>query len=265
MQEGEALHRAIPLRMRDRVWIAAITLAMSIVSGNTVQAGIRGQPVRPGGYLDPFHSLVRGEYVLCYSSCAEPYGIDELHTYRSLLGARVEGFALWAVWDACAHPFYRLDELRMRICSEPFRIPASIALEHALRREAVKDFPTSHSTGIAVVIILERAGFAFSVRSQIAGGTGEIPTLIACSSRFDRFSITAVGWGKSEGLSLIIVEGELSLDGFVSFRTGYRLDTDEIRCGLGCRREGVLVTALWSHHPALGRTVTLGVGYVWSR
>ena len=265
MQKGEALHRALPLRMRNQAWIASIIMIAALTSGNALGIGALGHPLRPRGYLDPFVSLVQGGYVLCYSACAEQYGIDDLHTYRTLLGARIERFALWTVWDACTHPLYRLDELRLRICLEPLRLPASIALEPALRREAVKGFPAGHSAGLAAVIILHRTGLAFSVRRQVAGRTKGNPAVIACSVCLDRISIAAAGCGTVRGISLLEVEGELSLDGFISLRTGYRLDTEEIRCGLGCRKGRILVTALWSHHPALGRTISLGVGFVWPR
>jgi len=251
--------------VRYRGWIAALIVIMTFASGNALGIGAQGYPLRPRGYLDPFVSLVRGGYVLCYSSCAEPYGIDDLHTYRTLIGARIERFALWAVWDACAHPLYRLDELRLRICSGPLPLPVMIVLEPALRREAVKGFTAGHSAGLAAVIILCRAGPAFSVRAQIAGRTKVNSPVIACSANLDRLSLAAAGYGTGRGISLLEVEGELALDGFISLRTGYRLDTEEIRCGLGCRRGRILVTALWSHHPALGRTISLGVGYVWPR
>jgi hypothetical protein len=264
MQKGEALHRALPLEMRNRSWIVAIIVIVSLVSADAFGIGAQGQPLRPGGYLDPFVSLVRGGYVLCHSSCAERYGIDDLHTYRVLFGARIERFALWAVWDACAHPLYRGDEIRLRICSTPFRLPASIALEPALWREAVKGFPAGYSTGLAAVIIFHGRGLAFSVRRRIAGQVNG-RDLIACSARIDRLSLVAEGcWNGGRG-SLVEVEGELALDGLISLRTGYRLDTGEIRCGFGCRGGGILVTLLWSHHPVLGRTLSLGVGYVWPR
>ena len=264
MQEGEALHRALPLKMRDRASIAAIILITALVSGNALGMGGQGHPLRPREYLDPFVSLVRGGYVLCYSSCAQPYGIDDLHAYRALLGARIDRFAFWAIWDACAHSLYRLDELRLRICVGSLRLPASIALEPSLRREVVKGFPAGHSTGIAAIVILHRTGLAFSVKRRIAGRTNG-SAMIACSVRLDRLSLSAAGWGNGKGISLGEVEGEFVLERFMSIRTGYRLDTEEIRCGLGCRKGGILVTALWSHHPVLGRTVSLGVGYVWPR
>jgi len=262
MQKGEALHRTLPFEMRDRSWIAAIIMIASLVSVDAFGTGTRGHP--PWGYLDPFASLVRGTYLLCHSSCAERYEIDDLHTYRVLLGARVERFALWAVWDACAHPLFRGDEIRLRICSTPLRFPASIALEPALGREAVKGFPAEYSSGLAAVVIFHVRGLAFSVRRRIAGRV-DGRYLIACSARLERLSLAAEGCWNGEGLSLIEVEGELALDGLIFLRTGFRLDTEEILCGFGCRGGGILVTLLWSHHPVLGRTLSLGVGYVWSR
>ena len=63
MQKGEALHRALPLRRRDRAWIAAIIMIAALASGNAPGIGAQGHPLRPRGYLDPFVSLVRGGYV----------------------------------------------------------------------------------------------------------------------------------------------------------------------------------------------------------
>jgi hypothetical protein len=265
VQKGKALHCALPLNALYRPGTAVIVVISLLLSGNAPGMAVRGQPPRPGGYLDPFFSLVRDRYALCYSSCAEPYGIDDLRFYQVLVGTRIERFALWVLWDARAHPLYRLDELRLRVCLRPFGLSASIALEPLLWREAVKGFPSAHSAGFAAALVLSRTNLACSLRREFAGRSESSPTLVACSARVHRFSLTAVGCVADEEIFLLDVEGELSIGGLISFRTGYRLDTEEIRCGLGCRRERMLVTALWAHHPALGRTISLGVGYVWPR
>ncbi len=265
MQKGKALYRALSLnavRRPKRTFIVVISLLMS---GNTAGMAVRGQTPRPGDYLDPFVSLARGRYALGYSSRAEPYGIDDLRVYRALGGIRFERFALWALWDACAHPLYRLDELRLRVCLRPFGLPASIAMEPLMWREAVKGFPAAHSAGISFALILHRADLAFSLRREVAGRSGVGSTLIACSARVDRLTMTAAGSCGDGALSLLDVEGELSIDRLMSLRTGYRLDTEEIRCSLGCRKGRIIVTALWAHHPVLGRTISLGVGYLWQR
>jgi hypothetical protein len=265
VQKGKALHSALPLNAAVRQRIAGIIVISFLLPWNALGMAARGHPLRPGDHLDPFVSLVRGVYALCYSSCARPYGIDDLLTYRALVGARIERLALWAQWEACAHPFYRLDELRIRICLQPFDLPVSVVLEPVLLREAVEGFPTTHSTGLAAVFALNLTNLAFSLRREVVGRAATSSTLVACSARIDRLSLTVAGCGGSGGYSFIDVEGELSIDRLIFFRTGYRLDTEEIRCGLGCRRGRILVTALWAHHPALGRTISLGVGYVWPR
>jgi hypothetical protein len=265
MQKGKALHCALPLKVMVRSWGAIFIMIASLAPGSALGIKIVDHPLRPMSHLDPFVSLVSGVYMLCYSSCAEPYGIDDLHIYRALLGARTERFALWAAWDECGHPLYRLDELRLRICMEASRLPVSMALEPALRREAVKGFPARNSAGIAAVVILCRRGIACSLKREFAGQGGESPVLLACSARLDRLSITAAGCLTGGGFDIRETEAELSIDGIITLWTGYHLDAKEIRCGIGCRRRGILVTACWAHHPALGRTISLGVGYVWPR
>lgn len=263
MQEGEALHSSPAVKMVVRVRIALFVVTVLIASPDG--AGSGGNPIPPGAYLDPFVSLVAGEYLLCYSSYAELYGIDGLHAHSAMLGTRIERFAIWVLWEVCTHSLYRMDELRVRLCSERLGLPLSIVLEPAMRRERVKGFPAGNSPRLSAAVILETAGLSFSIYRKFTGEMGVASTLVACSVSIDGFAITAAGHVMDRRLSLLDMEGRLMLGGAMSLRSGYRLDTDEIRCGLECRRGGLLVSVLWSHHPILGRTVTLGVGHVWTR
>lgn len=264
MQERETLYRALPLRMWIRALVVAV-IVISAASSDLLSTKRVESPLWPLEYLDPFVSVVRGRYLLCHSACSNPYGIDDLRAYHATLGGRFEHFALWTLWKTYSHPLYRLDELRMRVCAGPFRFPISIVLEPLLRLEAVKGFPAGHTGCLLTAVVLQRAGFAFSMRKQLIGRTLESSTLITCSVKVDRFSIVVAGREMGGEPSLLDVEGELTLGGSVALRSGYRLHTDEIRCGMICRGKGILVSALWRHHPVLGRTVVLGVGCVWER
>jgi len=265
VQEGETVRRALPLSRRHRLSVALVVAAAFVVWGDAPAVQVGGVPPGPSGHLDPFVPLVGGEYALCHSSCGAPYGIDDLRAYKSLLGARAERFALWAVWDALVHDLYRLDELRVMFGVEPFRSELSIVLEPVLRREAVSGFTAEYSAGFAAVLVAGWRGLAFSLAGEVSEWRGTGMVLVASRAGLDPLSFTAAVCVRDGGVELREVEGELSIEGVVTLRTGYRLRTGDIRCGIGCRRKSILVTARWEHHPVLGGTVYIGMGYVWPR
>ena len=264
MQKGKALHRALPLIPPNGVVITAIFLISLCLSEEVPGMSLRGLPPDPRRYIDPCAPLVRGRYALCFSSCSEPYGIGDLRIYRALAGMRAGGSALWALWDACSHPLYRLDGLGLRACLRPFGLPASIALEPRLRREAVKGFPPAYTAGCGAALVLSGRDVACLLKRGIMGMEGSNFTLLSISVRVDGFSLTAACRSLKGSVSLVDVVGGVSFDGIASMRTGYRPDTGEIRFGLDCRRGRIVVKALWAHHPVLGRTISLGVGCLWA-
>ena len=264
MQEGEALYRALSLKMSSRVSLAVIVIA-ALTAFEAAGMEIRGNPIRPEAYLDPFAPLVKGGYLLCCGSRREPYGIEDLSAYRAQLGVRSERFALWAIWDAVTQTLYRLDELKLRIGAGRCVLPLSIFIEPMLRREVVKGCPAERSACVAAAVVFQHAGLACSLRSVLHGGTGRENLQVACSARLDPLSIALSGCGTERGYFLDGVEGQLSIGEPVSLGAAYRLDTCEISFGVSCRRSGLLLTAFWSHHPVLGRTTCLGVGYLWRR
>ncbi len=265
MQKGKALHRAPPLNRPTRSWIAAIFVISVLLPGNAPGMNLRGLPPRPRDYIDPFSPIVPDRYALCYSSCQEPYGIEDLRIYRVLVGGRIERFALWSLWDAIDHPLYRLDMIRLRVCLQPFGLPAAIALEPWLRRESVKGFPAAPSAGSAAALLLCRRDVAVLLWKEVVGRGGAGSALISCSVSIERIFLTAACRRREGSFSLVDTSGEISIDRSVSMLTGYRLDTGEIRFGLACRRGRIIVTALWAHHPVLGGTISLGVGCLWRR
>ncbi len=265
MQKGKTMHRALPLRPGRLPGAALVFAAASIVCGNALAVRIGDGPRGPSGHLDPFLPLVAGRYALCYSSGREPYGIEGLRAYRLLLGARTERLALWVEWDVIAHTLYRLDELRLRMGVGPFLLPLSIVLEPVVRRESVRGFPAGYSAGLAAVLVARRAGVGCSLKREISGWGGACPILAECRVGLDRLSFTTAVYLQDGGIDLRELEGEFSIEGVATLRTGYRFYTGEVLCGIGCRRRGILFTALWEHHPVLGRTVSIGMGYVWAR
>jgi len=265
MQEGKTMHRALPMSRRIRSSAASVLAVMAFASGAAFGVPDGGRLRMPLESLDPFASLVWGAYTLCYSSCAEPYGMDELRTYRGLLGTRGGRYAFWAVWDACVHRLYRRDELRARICLDPFRLPLSVGLEQVLGREAVSGFPARLSAGFSAFVVIRRGGIACSMKREIDGWMGRGEALIACSVSLDRLTLAAAGCLDGGAFDMREVRGELSAGGIISIETGYRLDTGEVRWGVVCTGGRVLASASWAHHPVLGRTVFLGAGCVWPR
>lgn len=262
MQEGKALHRALQVNR----WLApsAAAIAFMVLSpGNVFGIATVDHQLRPAEQLDPFFSLVRNGYALCYGSCAEPYGIDDLRIYRALIGVRGGRFALWAAWEACAHRLFRRDDLHLRVCVQPFRFPLSFGLEPGMRRDAATGFPPGCVAGLTALAVLQGRGVACSLRREVTDR--EAFPLVACTVSLDLIFLTVEGVRSDDGFDLREVESGLSIDGLVELRTGYRLDTGEVRCGVGCRRRGIIVTARWAHHPVLGRSVSLGVGCIWPR
>ena len=56
---------------------------------------------------------------------------------------------------------------------------------------------------------------------------------------------------------------EARLDGKCSIRFGYRWQTEELSSGLVAALSPVLLNFSWSQHPALGSTVSAGIGRLW--
>jgi len=259
------MHRTLPLSPKHRLSAVLIAAAVSVMSGDALAVRVGGGSLGPLEHLDPFVPLVGGGYALCYGSCAEPYGIDDLRQYRSVLGARIGRIAVWARWDALAHDLYRLDEMRVRFGVEPFPLPLSIALEPILRREKVSGYPAGYATGLAAVLAAGKRRIACSLAGEIPEGGKACPVLLSCRAGLDRLSFTAAVSLRDGRVEFREVEGELSIEGIATLRTGYRLYTGEVLCGIGLRRRSILVTATWEHHPVLGGTLSLGVGCVWAR
>jgi hypothetical protein len=245
--------------------LAAEAEACGGISGLPPWKAARGGAVEPAerlGALDLFQS---GRYAGLVVSSSYPYGIRDLRAHHMMLCGRGEGWGFTAGWEALRYPHYLEDRLTAAAAVEKILPRVSAALEYQLERRGVAGFPKLALWRLDGTLLAACSLFEIAASCLIAGDTGYNPISFGCSAGGDAIALVF----NCDIFEARLIEPRL---GFrfawipaLCFMSGYRFSNDEITFGIESESSGIMFVMSWSHHPAIGQTISLGMGWLWLR
>jgi hypothetical protein len=225
----------------------------------------RGGADWPRERVGPFDRSLKGGYIACLTSYANPYGIEDLRLFHAALGVRRERLGLLLSWAGLTHPLYRGDRLAARIGRTLSPLPLALAVQCAIERSAVTGYPAVYSAGFEAAAVAMGPRWALTLGIVPARDAQAVPVAFGCSADLGPLAVVLSGRAVRAGICDPRAAVGLSLDETSSLSIGYRVETDELCYGLVCRRQKIFVTVGWRDHPVLGRTGAVGVGWIWPR
>jgi len=201
-----------------------------------------------------------------YSTISDPYLLDGLVACDLVAGIETPSRSLWIDWYHLGHSLYREDRVAARIgCETPAR-GIRIDVVPALVRRVVEGFAGEASCSLTLAVSYAQgrrasAGFLRSVYESDSRSSPYAAVFVSIRAgrllaRFDR----AVS-GMRAGDSRFMLEA--AFNGRCAFVSGYRWASGEISSGILIELSPVALDFLWSQNPALGGTVSAGVGRWW--
>ena len=202
-----------------------------------------------------------------HATVANPYMLDGLASSNLLSGIDGRSFSAWLDWSHLGHALYREDRFTAAIgFSCPFSAALRLYAIPAIDRRAARGFKAEGSRTLSLA-------FSYEYRGSV------------CVGYVNRASTSAEPGPRNARAFLVVRAGSLMLaiDRAISgargtdaqcafeawfgdtcaFVSGYRWKTGEISNGIVVRVSRAILDFSWSRNPALGGTVTAGVGRLW--
>ena len=272
MQKREEMHRGGGLLARCRArgailaGICLIPAFEALASGCPLWLFNRDRPgmvVSSEAFGDDVPVKTRAGFL---SSVSDPYLLDGLVACDLAAGLETPSRSLWIDWYHLGHSLYREDRIVASVgCGAPawgIRLHAVPALV----RRVVEGFAEERSCSLALAVSYAQgrrasAGFVRSVYESEGRSRGIAAVFVSIRAgsllaRFDRAGSDVRG-----GDTRFLLEAALN-DRCV-FVSGYRWKTGEISSGILIELSQLIVDFLWSQNPALGGTISAGVGRWW--
>ena len=200
-------------------------------------------------------------------TAANPYMLDGLSSSDLLAGTDGGPLSVWLDWRHLGHTLYREDRLAAAIgFPSPFGSGVRLHAIPAIERRAARGFAAEGSGSISL-------GISYDYRGSI------------CAGYVCRASGSENPWPRDARALLFMRAGSLviAVDRAISGARGkdaqcaleawlgdtwalisrYRWKTGEISSGCVFRVSWAILDFSWSRNPALGSTVTAGVGRLW--
>ncbi|MGD1048566.1 MAG: hypothetical protein ABR899_07440 [Candidatus Krumholzibacteriaceae bacterium] len=200
------------------------------------------------------------------STVSDPYLLDGLVAGDLMAGLETPSRSLWIDWYHLGHSLYREDRIAAAITCRTSAWGIRLHAVPALVRRVVEGLPGESSSSLALAVSYARgrrasAGFVRSVcESDGRSGADEAVFIsIRAGSHLARFDGTLSG--ARAGYSRFLLE--TALNERCTLVSGYRWESGEISSGLVIELSHLTFDLLWSQNPALGSTVSAGVGRWW--
>lgn len=201
-----------------------------------------------------------------FSTISDPYLLDGLVACDLVAGLETPSRSLWIDWYHLGHSLYREDRIAASVgCGTPAR-GINIHAVPALVRRVVEGFAGEASCSLTLAVSYAQgrrasAGFLRSVYESDSRSSPYAAVFVSIRAgrllaRFDR-AVSGVRAGDSRFML------EAALNGRCAFVSGYRWTSGEISSGLLIELSPLVVDFLWSQNPALGGTISAGVGRWW--
>ena len=258
-------------------WLLAVLVALSSGTGiSRLHAAANGNVwiVGRGGASVPSDELwLRDElgahrFTGAVLSWCRPYALEDLTVSYLTAGYHCPRRALWLGWHLFHHPLYREDRLTMKASQRLLSGHLLLFCRSSGLFTRVRGFRSKASFEASFALFFISEGFLLAgIENHFIGHGRENhgDWLFAASAHIGPLMLVVNRdlAGGSNANTRIGIEAGLG-DG-LSLLSGYRLATDEISGGVLYTGRRLLVGISWSHHPVLGRTVSLGIGGVWLR
>jgi len=201
-----------------------------------------------------------------FSTISNPYMLEGLVASRLRAGFEAPVASVWLEWRRRGHALYREDRLDVAF---GFGLPfggCRFAVVPAMERREVRGFRVERAYSCCFAASYEyrgRAciGFACSAYESDPGARRPSAAYLLIRAAAMTVALDRAASGPHAGDTRLAVEARL--DGKCSIRFGYRWRTEELSGGLVAARGPVLFDLSWSQHPALGSTVSAGIGRWW--
>ncbi len=288
MQKGKDVHRRGgglggmigPAVLICVLWLAGAANAAAVDSAAADAAGAKSNasecPARmlagcPRGVASGnlfFGSVTSGKKRAGFhATAANPYMLDGLASSDLLSGIDGGSFSAWIDWRHLGHALYREDRIAAAIgfplpFGEGFRLYAIPAIE---RREA-RGFGARGSRSLSLAFSYDRRGSMCVGFVCLASGSEDPGPRNARAFLFLRAGslVLAVDRAISGARGIDV---QCALEAWLGDRcalvSGYRWETGELSSGLVVRVSRAILDFSWSRNPALGGTITAGVGRMW--
>jgi hypothetical protein len=202
-----------------------------------------------------------------HATAANPYLLDGLASSDLLSGIEGGSFSAWLDWRHLGHALYREDRLAAAIgfpC--PFGAGFRLYAIPAIERRAARGFDAEGSRSLSIALSYDCRGSVCVGCVSLASASGEPGPRNARAFLFVRAGSLVVALdraisgarGRDEQAAL-----EAWFGNSCAFVSGYRWRTGELSSGIVVRVSCAILDFSWSRNPALGSTVTAGVGRLW--
>jgi len=202
-----------------------------------------------------------------FASYSNPYMLENLSVSDLLAEVRARGRSASADWRHLGHPLYREDRLMLALGTGLPLAGLECAVGAAVKRSTVRGFPAAASKSFSLGVSCARAkSFGLTIAgtpfNDEPGARREVAA--ALSVRAAAFSILLEQnlAGAEMGGTRLIILAELGPK--AALVSGYQSPTDELLAGVIIRVRSVLLGLSWSYNPALGKTITAGLGRWWA-
>jgi hypothetical protein len=201
-----------------------------------------------------------------FSKFGDPYMLDGLIACDLRAGFETPSHSVWLGWHRLAHSLYREDDLAVvfgaRLPIGAFRLEAV----PAIKRREVLGFAAAQSLSISMVLSYEYGrsaliGLTRSVYQSDRSGLQQAAVLFLLRAGSFGAAFNKVVSGAGYGDCRFSLEAWLG--GRCSVVSGYRWQTREVSSGILVEIASVLFDLSWSQNPALGSTISAGVGRWW--
>jgi hypothetical protein len=201
------------------------------------------------------------------AAAANPYMLDGLAASDLLLGIDNGSFSAWLDWRHLGGALYREDRLAAAmgfpcLLGEGLRLYAIPAIE----RRAARGFGAEGSRSLSLAL-------SYEFRSSVCVGYA---SLVSGSAEPGPRNARAFLFVRAGSLALAVdraISGERGTDAqcaleawfgdTCAFTSAYRWKTGELSNGIVVRVSRAILDFSWSRNPALGSTVSAGVGRLW--
>jgi hypothetical protein len=202
-----------------------------------------------------------------HATAANPYMLDGLVSSDLLSGIDGGSFSAWLDWRHLGHALYREDRLAAAMgFSCPFSAGVRLYAIPAIERRVAHGFSAEGSRTLSLA-------FSYDFRGNVCVG---YVSRASTSAEYGPRNARAFLVVRAGSLVLAVdraifgargTDAQCVLEAWLgdtcAFVSGYRWKTGEISSGIVVRVSRAILDFSWSRNPALGSTMTAGVGRLW--
>jgi hypothetical protein len=202
-----------------------------------------------------------------HATAANPYMIDGLASSDLLFGIDGESFSAWIDWSHLGYALYREDRLAAAmgiLC--PFRAGLRIYAIPAIERRAARGFSAESSRSLSLAVSYEYRGrvsvgyVSLAAASEVTEPRNSRAFMFARVGFFAIAVDRAISGPRGSDAQCVL---EAWFGDTCAFISAYRWKTGEISNGIVVRASRTILDFTWSRNPALGSTLTAGIGRSW--